>query len=184
RETRSGKVDNLRSAMKTTEVKSPKGQFVLFMLDPFPPGFKFNEWELKGVPLRVEIGPRDVQQGTVAVARRDIPGKEGKQFVPQAGLTDYLTGLLATIQQSLYDRALAFRTAHTYDVSTYEELAEAIEKGFARCYWAGTTEDEVRIQTDLKATTRVIPFEQPDTAGRCVVTGQETTQQILFARAY
>ncbi|NJO84077.1 MAG: proline--tRNA ligase [Blastochloris sp.] len=152
--------------------------------DHLQPGFKFNEWELKGVPLRVEIGPRDVQQGTVAVARRDIPGKEGKQFVPQAGLTDYLTGLLATIQQSLYDRALAFRTAHTYDVSTYEELAEAIEKGFARCYWAGTTEDEVRIQTDLKATTRVIPFEQPDTAGRCVVTGQETTQQILFARAY
>ncbi|NJK80374.1 MAG: proline--tRNA ligase, partial [Chloroflexaceae bacterium] len=85
--------------------------------DHLQPGFKFNEWELKGVPLRVEIGPRDVQQGTVAVARRDIPGKEGKQFVPQAGLTDYLTGLLATIQQSLYDRALAFAPRTLY-VST------------------------------------------------------------------
>ncbi len=152
--------------------------------DHVQPGFKFNEWELKGIPVRVEVGPRDVQQGTVAVARRDIPGKAGKAFVPQAGLREHLSGLLETIHQALYDRALHFRETHTYAVQSYAELAEAVEQGFARCYWAGSTEDEVQIQQELKATTRVIPFEQPDTAGTCIVTGKETTQQVIFARAY
>lgn len=152
--------------------------------DHVQPGFKFNEWELKGIPVRVEMGPRDVQQGTVAVARRDIPGKAGKEFVPQAGIRDHISGLLESIHQALYDRALHFRETHTYTVQSYAELAEAVEQGFARCYWAGSTEDEVKIQQELKATTRVIPFEQPDTAGTCIVTGQETTQQVIFARAY
>src|SRR5207247_10015855 len=77
------------------------------------PGFKYNEWELKGVPVRVEVGPRDVEKGTVAVARRDVPGREGKAFVPQTSLTEHLTGLLAEIQQSLFDRALRRREDHT-----------------------------------------------------------------------
>jgi prolyl-tRNA synthetase len=152
--------------------------------DNVQPGFKYNEWELKGVPLRVEVGPKDIAKGTVAVARRDIPGKAGKQFVPQDGLTDHLIGLLAEIQQGLYDRALHALQERTFTVSSYDELRQAVETGFARCYWAGTTADEQRIQEELKATTRVIPFDQPDTAGRCIVTGQETTQQIIFARAY
>jgi prolyl-tRNA synthetase len=152
--------------------------------DNVQPGYKFNEWELKGIPVRVEVGPKDVQKGTVALARRDIPGKEGKQFVPQEGLTEQISSLLETMQQSLFDRALRFREERTFEVSSYAELAEAVEKGFARCYWAGSTEDEQRIQTELKATTRVIPFEQPDKAGTCVVTGKETTQQVIFARAY
>lgn len=152
--------------------------------DNLQPGFKYNEWELKGIPVRVEVGPKDVAKGTVAVARRDVPGKAGKEFVPQVGLTEHLTGLLADIQQNLYQRALQFREEHTYQVRTYDELREAIETGFAVAYWAGSIEDEKRIQDELKATTRVIPFEQPDTAGRCVVTGQETTQQVIFARAY
>jgi prolyl-tRNA synthetase len=158
-----------------------------FKVDDRPnlqPGFKFNEWELKGVPVRVEVGPKDVQKGTVALARRDMPGKEGKQFVPQEGLTERVTALLDDIQQNLFDRALRFRQERTYDVSSYEELTEAIETGFARCYWAGSSEDEKQIQTDLRATIRVIPFEQPDTAGKCVLTGKETTQQVIFARAY
>jgi prolyl-tRNA synthetase len=152
--------------------------------DNLTPGFKYNEWELKGIPVRVEIGPRDVKKESVAVARRDIPGKEGKQFVLQAGLTDYLVSLLEEIQSNLFTRALKFREERTRIVTTYDELREAVEVGFARCYWAGTTDDEKRIQDELKATIRVIPFDQPDTAGTCVLTGKETTQQVVFARAY
>ncbi|MDQ3814220.1 MAG: proline--tRNA ligase [Armatimonadota bacterium] len=148
------------------------------------PGFKYNEWEIKGVPVRVEVGPRDVEKGTVAVARRDIPGREGKAFVPQAGLGDYIANLLDEIQESLFDRALRFREERTVDVSTYDELKDAVERGFVRAYWAGTTEDEQRVQDEIKATIRVIPFDQPETAGHCVYTGQETTQRVIFARAY
>ena len=101
--------------------------------DQLTPGFKFNEWELKGVPVRVEVGPKDVEKGSVAVARRDMPGKAGKSFVPQAGLTEHLERLLAEIQQALYDRALRFRAEHTADVATYDELKQQVERGFARC---------------------------------------------------
>jgi prolyl-tRNA synthetase len=152
--------------------------------DQLTPGFKFNEWELKGVPVRVEVGPKDVEKGSVAVARRDIPGKAGKSFVAQAGLTEHLEALLIEIQQALYDRALRFREERTADVSSYEELKQQIERGFARCYWAGTTADEQRVQDETRATIRCIPLEQPGQAGRCVLTGKETTQQVIFARAY
>lgn len=152
--------------------------------DHLTPGFKFNEWELKGVPLRVEIGPKDIAKGSVAVARRDIPGKAGKSFLSQTGLLEALTALLDEMQQALFDRALRFREERTFDVTTYAELREAVEKGFARCYWAGSTEDEQRIQDETKATIRVIPLEQPNTVGRCVLTGKETEQQVIFARAY
>ncbi len=152
--------------------------------DEVTPGFKFNEWEVRGVPVRVEVGPRDVQQGTVALARRDIPGREGKSFVTQEGLVEQVSQLLDTVQHSLYDRALRFREEHTADVSTYEELKEAIETGFARAYWAGSREDEDRVQAETRATIRVIPFEQPEKAGKCILTGKETTQQVIFARAY
>lgn len=152
--------------------------------DNLTPGFKFNEWELKGIPIRVEIGPRDIDKHTVAVARRDIPGKEGKQIVSQDGLTDVITNLLETIQHNLFERALRFREENTFIVNSYDELREAVDKGFARCYWAGTTDDEKRVQDEIKATIRVIPFDQPDTPGTCIVTGKETTQQVIFARAY
>lgn len=152
--------------------------------DHLTPGFKFHEWELKGIPVRVEIGPRDVEKNSVAVARRDIPGREGKQFVSQDGLTEYIENLLNQIQQNLYDRALRFREEHTFMVRSYDELREAVEQGFARCYWDGTTEDEQRIQDELKATIRVIPFDQPDVAGRCIISGRETTRLVVFARAY
>jgi len=152
--------------------------------DNLTPGFKFNEWELKGVPIRVEIGPKDIEKGSVAIARRDQPGREGKSFVPQDGLTDRLTALLEEIQQALYQRALTFREDHTADVATYDELKQQVERGFARCYWAGTTEDEKRIQEETRATIRCIPLDQPQRAGRCVYTGKETSQQVIFARAY
>jgi len=152
--------------------------------DQLTPGFKYNEWELKGVPLRVEVGPKDVEKGSVAVARRDMPGKAGKAFVPQAGLTEHLERLLAEIQQALFDRALRFRDERTADVASYDELKLQIERGFARAYWAGTNDDEKRIQDEIRATIRCIPLDQPGTAGKCVMTGKETSQMVIFARAY
>ena len=152
--------------------------------DQITPGFKFNEWELKGIPVRVEVGPKDVEKGSVALARRDMPGKAGKAFVPQAGLTERIEGLLAEIQQALFDRALRFREEHTADVTTYDELKQQVERGFARAYWAGSTDDEARIQDETKATIRCIPVDQPGTSGRCVYTGKETSQLVIFPRAY
>ncbi|WP_028457938.1 proline--tRNA ligase [Chloroflexus sp. Y-396-1] len=152
--------------------------------DNYSPGYKFNEWELKGVPVRIEVGPKDVAKETVALARRDLPGKAGKSFVPQAGLTERIEALLAEMQTALFQRALAFREAHTADVSTYDELKAQIERGFARAFWAGDTADEKRIQEETRATIRCIPLEQPGVVGRCVYTGRETDRQVIFARAY
>ncbi|HEU5011468.1 MAG TPA: proline--tRNA ligase [Roseiflexaceae bacterium] len=152
--------------------------------DNLTPGFKFNEWEIKGVPVRVEVGPKDVEKGSAAVARRDMPGKAGKAFVPQDGLTEHIERLLEEIQQNLFNRALQFREEHTADVSTYDELKQQVEIGFARAYWAGTTEDEKRVQDETRATIRCIPLQQSGQPGRCVYTGKETTQQVIFARAY
>ena len=120
----------------------------------------------------------------MAVARRDTPGRAGKAFVPQAGLTEHLERLLAEIQQALFDRALRSREERTANVATYDELKQQIERGFARAYWAGSNEDEKRIQDEIRATIRCIPLEQPGTSGICVLTGKETTQQVIFARAY
>ena len=152
--------------------------------DQITPGFKFNEWESKGVPVRVEVGPRDIEKGSVALARRDLPGKDVKQFVQQEGLADRIAALLDDIQQSLYDRALRSRQDRTRRVSSFDELKEAIEGGWAQAYWAGTSEDEDRIQQETRATIRAIPFDQPDEPGTCVLTGQETKQVVLFGRAY
>ncbi|NJN19534.1 MAG: proline--tRNA ligase [Oscillochloris sp.] len=152
--------------------------------DNLSPGYKFNEWEMKGVPLRIEVGPKDVDKGSVALARRDIPGREGKSFVSQEGLTERMLGLFDEIQSGLYERALKFRAEHTADVSTYDELKQQIERGFARAYWAGSTEDEKRLQEETRATIRCIPLEQSGVVGTCVYTGKETGRQAIFARAY
>ena len=152
--------------------------------DNLSPGFKYNEWELKGVPVRVEVGPRDVEKGSVAIARRDVPGKAGKEFVSQEELTERIEALLADIQTKLFAKALAFREDHTRTVADYDELKEAIETGFARAYWAGSRADEQKIQDELKATIRAIPFDQPEIEGKCILTGQATAQQVVFARAY
>jgi prolyl-tRNA synthetase len=163
-----------------------KGRFRLKIddRDYLSPGFKFNEWEVKGVPVRVEVGPKDVQKGTVAVSRRDRPGREGKAFLPQEGLTDQITTLLDEIQGALYDRALRFRDEHTFTATTYDEFKERVEQGFVRVYFDGTGEDEDQIKADTKATVRVLPFDQPGEAGTCFFTGRSTTRQALFARAY
>lgn len=148
------------------------------------PGFKFNEWEVKGVPVRVELGPKDLEKGTAAVSRRDMPGREGKAFVEQSGLTEHVSRLLTEIQQALFERARRFRDERTFDVATYDEFKEKVEQGFVRVFWDGDGSDEDRIKTETKATVRVIPFEQPTEEGTCFFTGRRTTRQVIFARSY
>ncbi len=147
-------------------------------------GFKANEWEVKGIPVRVEVGPKDIAKGSVAVARRDQPGRAGKSFVPQEGLTAFLVNLLEEIQQALYDRALQFREAHTFTAAAYPEFKEKVEQGFVRVYFDGTGEDENKIQEETKATVRVLPFDQPEEEGICFYTGRPTKRQAIFARSY
>ncbi len=148
------------------------------------PGFKFNDWELRGVPTRIEIGPRDVQKNSVALARRDVPGRDGKQFVPQDGLAQTVQDLLADVQQSLLDRATKFRDDNTHDVTTMDEFQEAIKTGFARVWWAGNNADETRVKEETKATIRCFPLEQPEGSGTCFFTGQPADKVAIFGRAY
>jgi prolyl-tRNA synthetase len=148
------------------------------------PGFKFNDWEMRGVPLRIEIGPKDVEKGTVALARRDIPGKAGKSFVPQTNLAAQVDEILQKIQSSLFERALAFRQAHTHDPCTYAELVEALQNGWAYSWWCESAECEAKVKEDTKATTRCMPIDQPAGAGKCIVCGEPAKRKVYFARAY
>jgi prolyl-tRNA synthetase len=148
------------------------------------PGFKFNDWEMRGVPLRIELGPKDVAKGSVVVARRDRPGKEGKSFVPQAGISDSVKLALEDVQKSLFDRALAFRKSNTVDAADYEELKKAVEKGFALSWWCGSANCEAKIKEETKATMRCIPLEQADGDGKCIFCGQPSKEKAIFAKAY
>ena len=152
--------------------------------DGMSPGFKFNDWEMRGVPLRIELGPKDVVKGSVVLARRDRPGREGKSFVPQQGIGASVAAMLAEIQQSLYDRALAFRQANTQDVSDYGAFQQAVEKGFAFAWWCGSGDCEGKIKEETKATMRCIPIEQPGGSGKCVCCGQPSSDKAIFAKAY
>jgi prolyl-tRNA synthetase len=148
------------------------------------PGFKFNDWELRGVPLRIEVGPRDVEKGTLAFARRDVPGKAGKSFVPQSQLPAQVTEVLNNIQVSLFQRALAFRQAHTTEPENFAELVAAVQDGWAFAWWCGDPECEAKIKEETRATTRCIPLDQPGGEGRCVVCDSLSIQKAYFARAY
>jgi prolyl-tRNA synthetase len=148
------------------------------------PGFKFNDWEMRGVPLRIEIGPKDIEKGTVAMARRDRPGREGKSFVPQAGLAAAVADLLTDIQKSLLERATAFRDSHIFDPKDYAELTEVVQNGWAYSYWCESAECEARVKEATKATTRCIPLGQEDGHGKCIVCGKVAERKVYFARAY
>jgi prolyl-tRNA synthetase len=152
--------------------------------DGLSPGFKFNDWEMRGVPLRLELGPKDVAKSSVVLARRDRPGKEGKAFVPQQGIATAVAQMLEEIQQALYDRALAFRKANTAEPADYEDFKKAVEKGFAFSWWCGSETCEEKIKEETKATMRCIPLEQPGGAGKCVYCGQPATDKAIFAKAY
>ena len=152
--------------------------------DEYSPGWKFNEWELKGVPLRIEIGPRDIAKDQVVLARRDVPGRDGKSFVPLAGLADAVSDMLNDIQNSLLARATEFRDTNTSEPSDYDSFQEAATQGFARAWWCGDVACEDKVKTDTSATTRCIPSEQPGGNGPCIVCGKPAEEIAIFARAY
>ena len=149
------------------------------------PGFKYNDWELRGVPVRIEIGPKDVEKGSVALARRNVPGREGKSFVPQAGLASTVSGLLSEIHSSMLRRATDYRDANIHDPKTYDELTDVVTNGWAFSWWCGDAACEAKVKEETKATIRCIPLEgQPGGKGKCIVCGKEADKKVYFGRAY
>jgi len=148
------------------------------------PGFKFNDWELRGVPLRLEIGPKDVENNAVTAARRDIAGREGKTSISMENLGQQISDLLDSVQKNIYDKAVAFREAHTHSPKDYAELQEAILSGWALSLWCGSADCETRIKEDTKATIRCIPLEQDGAGGACVYCGKKAEKKAIFSRAY
>jgi prolyl-tRNA synthetase len=151
--------------------------------DSTRPGWKFAEYELRGVPLRVALGPRDLENNLAEVARRDT--KE-KQSVSLDGLGDNLIQLLADIQQNMYDRALKFRAEKSTKVDTWEEFVQVLDEktGFIYAHWDGTSETEEKIKELTKATIRCIPFNNEQEEGKCILTGNPSKQRVVFARSY
>jgi prolyl-tRNA synthetase len=148
------------------------------------PGFKFNDWEMRGVPVRIEIGPKDVEKGSVAVARRDIPGREGKQFVSQEGLAGFITQLLVDIHNNLLQKATAFRDSNIHSPANYDELKSVVENGWAYSHWCGDAACEAKVKEDTRATTRCIPIRDNDFAGTCIVCGKPAEKKVYFAKSY
>lgn len=145
-------------------------------------GFKFAEWELKGVPVRVAIGPRDLENGTLEIARRDTLEK---RVIELAGADSAIVELLEDIQQNIYNKALTFRENNTFKVDSYDEFKVKIEKGgFFLCHWDGTKETEEKIKNETKATIRCIPFDIETEEGTCMVTGKPSKRRVIFARSY
>lgn len=151
--------------------------------DGMTPGFKFNDWEMKGVPLRIEIGPKDVEKGSLALARRDILGRDGKSFIPMEGYVSSVKEMLETIQTSLLEKATKFRDDHIFEVSTYDELKDVVEnKGWAVGWWYDDRENEAKIKEDTRATLR--NFAPSEGEGICFFSGKKTTKRAYFAKGY
>jgi len=150
--------------------------------DTQKPGWKFAEYELKGVPVRLALGPRDIENGNVELARRDTLEKK---VLPQEGIAEYIKDLLDEIQESIYQKALNFRTESTYKVDTWEELVDVLENkgGFAMAHWDGTTESENKIK-ETKATIRCIPLDSEEEEGKCIVSGKPSKRRVIIAKAY
>ena len=146
------------------------------------PGFKFNEWEMKGVPLRMEVGPRDIKEQKVVLARRD---EKGKLFIPKDDVFDNVQRLLDNIQLKLITQARDFRDKNTHIAKDYEDFKSIISKGgFVRCGWDGNSETEAKIKQDTKATIRCIPFDEDPEELTCLLTGQKAKHEVIFAKAY
>jgi len=178
-------LENIRTYVnELKKVLGGKGISVKFDdRDTQRPGFKFAEHELRGVPLRVAIGSRDMQNGTVELARRDTRTKE---TVSQEGLVERIESLLEEIQQNIYQKALTFRQENTTEVDDYEEFKRLLDEkpGFLSAHWDGTAETEQRIKDETKATIRCIPLDGKLEEGKCILTGKPSKQRVLFARAY
>ena len=146
------------------------------------PGFKFADYELKGVPVRLVIGPKDLEENTAEVMRRDTLGKE---TVSLDGIVDYVANLLEDIQTNIYTKARNFRDSHIFEANSYDEFKELIEKGgFVLAHWDGTTETEERVKEETKATIRCIPLDGDTTPGTCIFTGKPSERRVIFARNY
>jgi prolyl-tRNA synthetase len=178
-------VEDITAALRQAQ-DTALGRSVRYKVDDreeYSPGWKFNEWELRGVPLRLEIGPRDVAKGQVVLARRD----DGKKIAAsQEGLAQRVDALLTDIQQSLFARAKRFLDENSFEIDDYEEFKGIIERddGFIYAYWCGSDECEATIKEETKATIRCIPFDQKGETGRCILCGDEAEEQVIFARAY
>lgn len=151
--------------------------------DTQKPGWKFNQYELQGVPVRIAIGPKDLEKGTVELARRDTLQK---QFVKREDVVGVVEGLMTEIQENLYMKALNYRAEHTTKVETYEEFKKVLEEkgGFISAHWDGSSETEEQVKNETKATIRCIPIDSDDEAGTCMVTGKASKRRVLFAKAY
>lgn len=149
--------------------------------DTHKPGWKFAEYELKGVPVRIAIGPKDLEKGTVEIARRDT--KE-KSFHPMENVEDTIMNLLQEIQQNIFTKAKNFREENTRTADNYEEFKERIEKGFVSAHWDGTPETEEQIKQETKATIRCIPLDRKEEEGKCVLTGKPSKGRVIFSKAY
>jgi len=152
------------------------------------PGFKFNDWEMRGVPLRMEIGPRDVESGTAILARRDVPGKDGKRSVSQAGIARTISDLLVEIQDHMLVQATEFRDAHLHRANTYDELKEIVSDGWALIPHCGSAECEAKIKEETKASSRCFPLEENAEwnadGATCPVCGKPAVGLAYFSRAY
>ena len=148
------------------------------------PGWKYNEWEMRGVPLRLEIGPKDIQKSQVVLARRDT---REKSFAPMDGLAAHVEQMLAAIQKALYERALSFRTEHTSETDSYEEFKQTMEgrPGFVVSPWCGSAQCETEIKNETQATIRNIPFSSPPPIGqKCLKCGGDAVAAAWFAKSY
>ncbi len=172
-----GITKNLEQKQIRVEVDSREGS---------SPGFKFNYWEVRGVPLRLEIGPRDLEEGLVMVSPRNRPGKEGKFTISIQSIADRIPELLDQIQDEMFREALGKMNEKTYSIDSLDDFRKAIvnNPGFYKVWWDGDREDEARLQQETKATVRCIPLDQLDGSGKCIMTGRETKTKVILARAY
>lgn len=173
------------SARITPVIEELKGMGISVKYDDAEnkrPGFKFADYEVKGVPVRLAIGARDIENGTVEVMRRDTLEKH---MAPLEGIAAYVKDMLEDIQTNIFRKALEYRDSMIRKVDTYEEFKTEIEKGgFILAHWDGTTETEERIKEETKATIRCIPLDGDKTPGECMVTGKPSAQRVIFARSY
>ena len=162
---------------------SGAGAFKLDDRDHYRPGWKFNDWEKRGVPVRIELGPKDLQSGNVVLVRRDTGEK---RVLAQAGLVEEIQRTLEVMQNDLYRRALEFREQNTKAIDDYGQFKQQLEEsgGFFWAHWSGEREAEDRLQEETKATIRCIPFEGFKEQGKCLITGKPSSQRVLIAKAY
>ena len=149
----------------------------------YKPGYKFSEWELQGIPVRIEIGPKDVEKNNVVLVRRDTMEK---RFISRDGIGEKVENELAAMQSDMLEKARAFRDENTIEIDEYDKFQRIVDQdgGFIKSHWCGDTECETKVQTETKATIRCIPFDQPAEKGKCIVCGKESQKRVIFAKAY